>query len=299
MQAGEPQPLADETRATEVAFACQTCGRRIAFAGERRGHVETCPHCGEYVDVPFGDRLPPPAATDEPARVEPSSKAAWPSTRWLWFELVAVLCLAVIPPLVIGLLPVAGGERHEHSFLRSRAMGMLFDLQVILPMLLILAMSREPWARFGIVRFSWFWDPAAGGLVWTCNIWARRAAESLLPRSLWLAAPAVHYARWDRGSAVGLLLLAAACLSTGFVEELVIRGYLLTRLERLFRSTGLAILSTTVLFAGCHAYQGARGLVGAAAAGLVYAIAFRLLRRLWPVCIAHALWNFVAMTAAG
>ncbi len=67
------------------------------------------------------------------------------------------------------------------------------------------------------------------------------------------------------------------------------RGYLLTRLEHLLRSTWLAILVTTVLFASYHVYQGPVGLIGAAVVGLVYGAAYRVQRRLWPVCIAHAI----------
>ena len=36
----------------EVAFLCEECGRYVAFPARRRGHVETCPLCGNYVDVP-------------------------------------------------------------------------------------------------------------------------------------------------------------------------------------------------------------------------------------------------------
>ena len=45
----------------EVTFACQECGRSITFPGGRRGHVEACPECGNYVDVPHQTEssLPP------------------------------------------------------------------------------------------------------------------------------------------------------------------------------------------------------------------------------------------------
>ena len=76
--------------------------------------------------------------------------------------------------------------------------------------------------------------------------------------------------------AVSVFLVLVTCFTNGFAEELVIRGYLLTRLECLLRSTGWAILVTTALFASYHVYQGAIGVVGAAAMGLVYAIAFCL-----------------------
>ena len=35
-----------------ITFACEECGEQITVPAERRGHVEVCPLCGEYVDVP-------------------------------------------------------------------------------------------------------------------------------------------------------------------------------------------------------------------------------------------------------
>ena len=36
----------------EVEFACEECGQMLSFPGNRRGGIETCPYCHEYVDVP-------------------------------------------------------------------------------------------------------------------------------------------------------------------------------------------------------------------------------------------------------
>lgn len=50
-----PLPARQTRRATDeqdVRFACEECGQALAFPAHRRGGVETCPHCGEYVDVP-------------------------------------------------------------------------------------------------------------------------------------------------------------------------------------------------------------------------------------------------------
>ena len=35
-----------------VTFQCEECGMELTLPGQRRGGVETCPHCHEYVDVP-------------------------------------------------------------------------------------------------------------------------------------------------------------------------------------------------------------------------------------------------------
>lgn len=35
-----------------ITFRCEGCDAEISFPGHRRGKVETCPACREYVDVP-------------------------------------------------------------------------------------------------------------------------------------------------------------------------------------------------------------------------------------------------------
>jgi len=38
--------------AAPIDFACEECGKEVSFPGDRRGKVETCPKCHEYIDVP-------------------------------------------------------------------------------------------------------------------------------------------------------------------------------------------------------------------------------------------------------
>jgi hypothetical protein len=35
-----------------IRFECEECGKPVAFPADRRGKVEVCPHCHEYLDVP-------------------------------------------------------------------------------------------------------------------------------------------------------------------------------------------------------------------------------------------------------
>ena len=46
-----PTKEADESL-EEIRFDCEECGKPLVFPGHRRGRVETCDHCGAYVDVP-------------------------------------------------------------------------------------------------------------------------------------------------------------------------------------------------------------------------------------------------------
>ena len=69
------------------------------------------------------------------------------------------------------------------------------------------------------------------------------------------------------------------------------RGYLLSRFERLSGSTAKSLLLATCLFAAYHAYQGMYGVMSAFVFGFVVGAAFCLVRRLWPVALAHALYD--------
>lgn len=35
-----------------IAFLCEECGKGLCFPSHRSGGVETCKHCGKFVDVP-------------------------------------------------------------------------------------------------------------------------------------------------------------------------------------------------------------------------------------------------------
>ncbi len=94
-------------------------------------------------------------------------------------------------------------------------------------------------------------------------------------------------------------LALIVCGVAASAEELVSRGYLIARLERLLGGTGLAVVVSTALFASLHIYQGTLGVVNATVTGLAYATWFCLFRRLWPLCLVHAANNFVIVSAYG
>ena len=119
---------------------------------------------------------------------------------------------------------------------------------------------------------------------------------SLLPRSLWESSTAARSAVWANPEGIAEVILGIVSAAVGsFAEELVFRGYLIARFERLFSSTGVAVIITTALFASFHCYYGAIGVISAAIMGLAYGISFCCCRRLWPVCVAHTIHNLFAM----
>ncbi len=48
----EPQTADADDSGDRVSLVCPQCKADLSFPSERRGHVEVCPECGAYVDVP-------------------------------------------------------------------------------------------------------------------------------------------------------------------------------------------------------------------------------------------------------
>jgi membrane protease YdiL (CAAX protease family) len=88
-----------------------------------------------------------------------------------------------------------------------------------------------------------------------------------------------------------------AAVENGFLEEILVVGYLLTRLEHLRVRWWVAILFSALLRGSYHLYQGYGGFVGNALMGVIFALYFLRYRRLWPLVIAHSLIDIVVFVA--
>lgn len=81
----------------------------------------------------------------------------------------------------------------------------------------------------------------------------------------------------------------------GFLEEVLVVGYLLVRLRQLELHPALAIAISAVLRGTYHLYQGYGGFAGNVVMGVVFAFVFLRWRRLWPLVLAHGLIDTVAI----
>ncbi|MCH8823725.1 MAG: CPBP family intramembrane metalloprotease [Planctomycetes bacterium] len=83
-------------------------------------------------------------------------------------------------------------------------------------------------------------------------------------------------------------------LVQGLGEELIFRGFIMTRLAQMFRlngtAWGAAVLVQGVLFGLMHSHLGVEGMISTAAAGVVFGIGYLMTgRNLLPCVIAHSL----------
>jgi uncharacterized protein len=91
---------------------------------------------------------------------------------------------------------------------------------------------------------------------------------------------------------VPLLVLEAA--QNGILEEIVVVGYLLTRLRELGWSNQRALGTSAVLRGTYHLYQGWGGFFGNLVMGLIFGWWFQRTRRVVPLAIAHSLIDAVS-----
>ncbi len=86
-------------------------------------------------------------------------------------------------------------------------------------------------------------------------------------------------------------------VQNGFLEEVLVVGYLITRLQQLRWPTWGLLAASAVLRGSYHLYQGFGGFVGNAIMGLVFGWFFLRYRRLWPLVLAHSLIDTVVFVA--
>ncbi len=91
---------------------------------------------------------------------------------------------------------------------------------------------------------------------------------------------------------VPVLVLAAA--QNGILEEIVVVGYLVTRLRQLGWALPVIVVASALLRGSYHLYQGFGGFLGNAAMGVVFTLFFLRFRRVGPLVVAHTLLDTVA-----
>ncbi|KUP95374.1 CPBP family intramembrane glutamic endopeptidase [Thermobifida cellulosilytica] len=93
-------------------------------------------------------------------------------------------------------------------------------------------------------------------------------------------------------------VLVLQAVKNGVLEEVVVVGYLLLRLERLGWSAGRAVAASALLRACYHLYQGVGMFVGNLVMGLVFGWFYRRFGRVMPLVAAHSLIDVVAFVGS-
>ncbi|WP_435068469.1 CPBP family intramembrane glutamic endopeptidase [Amycolatopsis thermoflava] len=90
------------------------------------------------------------------------------------------------------------------------------------------------------------------------------------------------------------IALTLSAFGNAFAEEVLVVGYLLTRLRQLAWRENTALFAAAVLRGSYHLYQGFGGFVGNLVMGLVFGRVWQRTNRLVPLIVAHTLLDVVS-----
>jgi membrane protease YdiL (CAAX protease family) len=236
------------------------------------------------------------------------STLSLPPPAYLRWEIIAVFAVSLGASGLNALLSLIGSLLAKQSLTSQHALlvGSLssiryFDLvlqvvgiaEALTPVLLVLylmARSGEPPSVMGLDTSQPGRDVARGaavaaviggaGLGLYIVAFHLGISLNIVPESL----PNV----WWR---IPVLLLSAA--HDGILEEILVIGYLLRRLDQLGWTPWKAIVAAAILRGSYHLYQGFGAFVGNAVMGIIFGILYRRWGRVTPLIIAHALIDAV------
>jgi membrane protease YdiL (CAAX protease family) len=229
-----------------------------------------------------------------------------PQRRALRIELVVVLAVTFGLSAVTAILQLADAvlrnlsaqriplnPRRSYFDLIDLGLNATFVVQLIawggLGLYLLWRSGLSP-ARIGLARLAW--RDLAGGVGLAALIGLPGLALYLAGRALHLNASVIPSSLGDTWWRVPMLLLVA--FANGWAEEIIVVGYLLTRLEQLGVRSRVALVWSSVLRGTYHLYQGFGAGLGNVAMGLVFGYAWQRTGRLWPLVIAHGIIDAVA-----
>jgi membrane protease YdiL (CAAX protease family) len=89
-------------------------------------------------------------------------------------------------------------------------------------------------------------------------------------------------------------VLIASAVQNAVLEEVIVVGYLLRRLDQLRWSPNAALAASALLRGSYHLYQGLGGFFGNMAMGVVFVLLYRRWGRVGPLVAAHSLIDTVA-----
>jgi len=236
------------------------------------------------------DRTPSPTPATPPA--QPGHPAP-PGRRVLRDEVALVLALSLAASALYALVDLLSAPIRGVEAPLFADVGLVYQLLNIatsaVPVVLVLHFlgrsgesaasigldTRRPWSdlRWGVGLAALVGGVGLGIYILAVGAGVNRTVVPIPPTGHWWTIP--------------VLLLAAA--RSGLLEEVIVCGYLLRRLDQLGWSAGRALWASALLRGAYHLYQGFGGFFGNLALGLLFGRLYQTRGRTTPLVLAHFL----------
>ena len=207
----------------------------------------------------------------------------------------------MLPDLVRSVIVVSNSSLAvSYTFTELLLLLITRSLQVALPILFIMRLRNVSWPDYGFVSVRPWQDPlTAVALTFICYFGYYAVAYSLLFFGFDFSGDYNGIPEMTNEASLSLgmyVLILLASAANGFAEELAMRSYLLVRLSELTGSKAVAVISTSILFAAYHCYQGRLGVISALIIGLILGTYFSKTKRFWPIAITHFIMDALPLT---
>ncbi|HEV3399144.1 MAG TPA: type II CAAX endopeptidase family protein [Actinomycetes bacterium] len=229
---------------------------------------------------------------------DPGDPSALPGRRVLRDEVALVLALSLAASALYAIVDILSAPIRGVEAPLFADVGLIYQLlnlaTSIVPVALVLHFlgrsaesaasigldATRPWSdlRWGIGLAALVGGVGLGIYILAVGLGVNRTVVPIPPTGHWWTIP--------------VLLLAAA--RSGLLEEVIVCGYLLRRLDQLGWSPTKALWSAALLRGAYHLYQGFGGFFGNLALGLFFGRLYQARGRTAPLVIAHFLIDAAA-----
>lgn len=247
------------------------------------------------------------AALESPAEIDALESSAEPvrRRRYLWIELSVVTAFAYVMSVFPEFRPNL--IQSQKAALAGYTPGVFLSIDLALPylrtaipILFIVWLADHSLSGIGFVKPRWKPDLVVGGAL-VLFVILDAASFRLIPRDVLRemdaqrAMSSVELLLY-RGGSFWMIVPAVFC--GVFLEEVLFRGYLLSRLQELFGNWWAPSFVSSLLFGIWHWYQGPLGMIYAFGFGLAAATCFAITKRIWPALLVHLAYDSVLLYMA-
>jgi membrane protease YdiL (CAAX protease family) len=239
--------------------------------------------------------------------VDPGASSAQPGRRALQIEVLLVLAVTFGMSAITSALQLVDSvlrtlskqhipliERRSYFDLIDLGLNLAYIAQLVawglLALYLLWRSDIEP-SSIGLRRFRVRVD-GLGGLGLAALIGIPGLGLYVVARWIGLSASVEPTTLSDTWWRIPVLVLAA--FANGWAEEVIVVGYLMTRLSQLGMSTARTVMWSSLLRGAYHLYQGFGAGLGNVVMGVVFGVVWRRTGRLWPLIVAHGVIDTVA-----
>jgi membrane protease YdiL (CAAX protease family) len=221
--------------------------------------------------------------------------------RILLIELLVVLALFVLPSLANGLRAYLYPLPRPTLTYSGAALARIVSFVSLLPAVVFIAWrSGDSLSRFGVRGFRWWsgalWIALTVGVSIGITNGVNDLALTWLPDLNRASVTQQLSVRQLPKTGLDYCLMVVTFALGSATEEFVMRGYLIARLQELFRSTTLAVFVASVLFASYHIYQGPIATITVLLLGALFSGLLLVTKSIWPGTITHAIYNILGHT---